>query len=66
MKADLKRRKLLFKTKTQLTNSSSGQRGDEQNNIEIDGRMHNGDAEIIDLVGEYLQTKEKTRIGGVW
>jgi len=57
MNADLKRRKLLFKVKTQLTNSSSGQRGDERYNTEIDGWMHSGDAEIVDLVGKYLQTK---------
>jgi hypothetical protein len=35
MKTDLKRRKLIFKTKTQLTNSSSGQGGDEQNNTNV-------------------------------
>jgi hypothetical protein len=27
-------------------------------------RMHNGEAKIADLVGEHLQTKEKTRMGG--
>jgi len=30
--------------------------------MELDGRMHSEDAKIADLVGEHLQTKEKTRI----
>jgi hypothetical protein len=38
MMADLKRIKLLFKVKTQPANSSSGQRGDERHNMEVDGR----------------------------
>jgi hypothetical protein len=37
MMIDLKRRKLLFKAKTQLTNSSSGERGDERHNTDMDG-----------------------------
>jgi hypothetical protein len=40
MKADLKRIKLLFKAKTQPTNNSTGQGGDERHNIEVDGWMH--------------------------
>jgi hypothetical protein len=28
--------------------------------------MHNREAEIVDLVGEHLQIKEKTKIGGRW
>jgi hypothetical protein len=27
-------------------------------------RMHSENAKITDLVGEYLQTKEKTKMGG--
>jgi hypothetical protein len=50
MRADLKRRKLLFKIKTQPTNSGSGQGGDERHNTKVDGRMHSGDAKIADLV----------------
>jgi hypothetical protein len=32
--------------------------------MEVDGRMHSGDAKIADLVGEHKQIKEKTRMGG--
>jgi hypothetical protein len=69
MRADLWRRKLLFKTKTktktktQPANSSSGHRGYEWHNTEVDGQMHSRDAKIVDLVGEYLQTKEKNHNG---
>jgi hypothetical protein len=33
--------------------------------MKVDGRMHNEDAKIADLVGEHLQTKEekKNQIG---
>lgn len=64
MRADQKRRKLLFRVKTQLANSSSGQGGDKWHITEVYGRMHSGDAKIANLVGEYLQPKEKIRIGG--
>jgi hypothetical protein len=47
-----------------LTNSSSGHRGDEQHNTKVDEDMHSREAKIIELVGEHLQTKEKTKIGG--
>jgi hypothetical protein len=47
---DLKRRKLLFKAKTQPANSNSSQRGDEWQNIEIDGRMYSRNVKINDLV----------------
>jgi hypothetical protein len=57
MRADLKRRKLLFKAKTQPSNISSGHGGDERHNIEVDEQMHGGDAKIADLVREQLQTK---------
>jgi hypothetical protein len=63
MRVDLWRIKLLFKAKTQPVNNSSGQGEDERHNTEVDGRMHSEDAKIADLVGEYLQTKEKTRMG---
>jgi hypothetical protein len=63
MRANLKRIKLLFKAKTQLTNSSNGQGGDEQHNTEVDKQMHSGEAKFADLVGEHLQTKEKTIMG---
>jgi hypothetical protein len=61
---DLKRRKLLFEAKTQPTNNSSCQGGDERHIMKVDGRMHSRDAKIADLVGEHLQTKEKTKMGG--
>jgi hypothetical protein len=32
--------------------------------MEVDGLMYNGEAKFADLVGEHLQTKEKTRMGG--
>jgi hypothetical protein len=65
MIANLKKIKLLFKAKTQQVNSNSGQGGDDQrHNTEVDKRIHSGDAKIADLVREYLQTKEKTRMGG--
>jgi len=56
MRVDLWRRKLLFKTKTktQLANSNSGYGRDERHNMEVDGRMHNGDAKIVNLVEEHL------------
>jgi hypothetical protein len=63
MRANLKKKKLLFKAKTQLANSSSSQGGDEQHNKEVNGRMHSGEAEIADLVGDHQQTKEKTKMG---
>jgi hypothetical protein len=44
MMADLKRRKFLFKAKTQPTKSNSGQRGDEWHNTKVDVRMYSGDA----------------------
>jgi hypothetical protein len=60
MRTDLKRKKeLLFKAKIQPTNISSGQKWNERHNTKVDGRMHNGDAKIVNLVGEHLQTKEK-------
>jgi hypothetical protein len=64
MRADLKKRKLLFKAKTQPwnSNSNSGQIRDEWHNTEVDEQMHSRDAKIVDLTDEHLQTKEKTRI----
>jgi hypothetical protein len=59
-------KKLLFKIKTQLANSSRGHERDEQHNTEVDERMRNGDAKIVDLVEEHLQTKEKISMGGGW
>jgi hypothetical protein len=51
MRANLKRKKkLLFKAKTQPTNSSSSQGGDERHNTDINGWIHNGDAKITDLI----------------
>jgi hypothetical protein len=63
MMVDLKRRKLLFKAKTQPTNNNSGHRGDEWHNTDVDGRMHSGDAKIADFIGKHLQTKEKNQNG---
>jgi hypothetical protein len=59
MMADLKRRKLLFKAKTQSTNNSSGQKGDKRHNTEVDGQMHSEVGKIVDLVGKHLRTKKK-------
>jgi len=64
MRANLWKRKLLFKGKTQPANSSSDHGGDERHNTEVNGRMHSEDAKIADMVGVHLQTKEKTRMGG--
>jgi hypothetical protein len=47
-----------------LANNISGHIRDEQHNIEVDGRMYSKETEIADLVGEHLQTKEKTRMRG--
>jgi hypothetical protein len=66
MRADLKRIKLLFKTKTQPINNNSGQGGDECHNTEEDEWMHSGDAKIADMVGEHFQTKEKIKIREKW
>jgi hypothetical protein len=66
MRADLSRRKLLFKAKSQPANSSICYGGDAQYNTEVDERMHREDVKITDLVGEHLQTKEKTRMGDGW
>jgi hypothetical protein len=64
MRADLKRIKFLFKVKTQPGNSSNGQEGDERHNTEVERQMHRENTKIVDLEGEHLKTKEKTRIGG--
>jgi hypothetical protein len=48
------RRKLLFKAKTQLANSSSSHKGDKQHNTKVDGWMHNREANIVDMVEEHL------------
>jgi hypothetical protein len=64
MRTNLKRIKLLFKAKTQPANYNSGQGGDQWHDTEIDGQMYSGDTKIADLVGEHLQTKDKTRMGG--
>jgi hypothetical protein len=61
MMIDLKKRKLLFKTKTQSANNN-GQRGDVRHIMEVDRRMHSEDAKITNLVEEHLQTKEKTKM----
>jgi hypothetical protein len=63
MRANLKRIKLLFKVKTQPSSSDNSQGGDERQNTEVDGQMHSEEAKFADLVGEHLQTKEKTRMG---
>jgi len=64
MRADLKRKKFLFKTKVYPANNSSGHEGDERHNTEVDRWKHSGVAKIADLVGEHLQIKEKTSMGG--
>jgi hypothetical protein len=60
--ADLKRRKLLFKAKTQSTNSSSGYGGDERHSTEGDGRMHSKKAKITNLFRQHLQKKKKKKL----
>jgi hypothetical protein len=64
MRVDLWRIKLLFKAKIQPANSSSSSShgGYERHNTKIDGQMYSGDTKIVDLVGEHLQIKEKTRM----
>jgi hypothetical protein len=62
MMTDLKRIKLLFKAKTQPANNINDQGGDKQHNTKVDGQMHSRNVKITDLVGEHLQTKEKTRM----
>jgi hypothetical protein len=52
------------KTLIQSKNITSSHRGDKWHNTEVDRRMDSGDAKIVDLIGEYLQTKEKIRMGG--
>jgi hypothetical protein len=61
MRANLKRKKLLFKVKTQPTNSSSSQGEDERHNTNVNGWIHNGEAKITDLIREHLQTKKKNQ-----
>jgi hypothetical protein len=60
MRADIKRRKLLFKLKTQPANSNNGQKRNEHS-TEVDGCMHSREAEIANLVGEHLQKKKKKK-----
>jgi hypothetical protein len=57
MMADLWRRKLLFKAKTQPANNSSGHGGYERHNTEVGGWMHSGETKIADMIGEHLQKK---------
>ena len=58
MRADLERINLLFKTKNinnpQAVAVARGR--DEWDNKVKGGRMHNKEAEVVDLVGEHLQT----------
>jgi hypothetical protein len=63
MRASLKKRKLIFKEKTQPANNSSDQGRDERHSTDVNERMHRGDAKIADLVGKHLQTREKTKMG---
>jgi hypothetical protein len=56
--------KLLFKTKAQPANNSNGHKRDEWHNMKVDRQMYSGHAKITNLVGEYLQTKEETRMEG--
>jgi hypothetical protein len=58
MRADLWRRKLLFKAKRQLSKNNSDHRRDERHNTKVDERMHSEDAKIVDIVGKHLQIKE--------
>jgi hypothetical protein len=59
MRANLWRKNLLFKAKSQLANSRSGYEGYERHNIEVGGQMHSGETKIADLVGEHLKKKKK-------
>jgi hypothetical protein len=59
---DLKRRKLLFKAKTQPANSSNGHEVDERHNIEVDGQMLSGEAQLlIWSENTYKQKKNQNR-----
>jgi hypothetical protein len=64
MRANLWRRKLLFKAKTQPANNSSGHERYERHNTQVNGRMYNGEAKITNLIEKHLQTKEKTIMQG--
>jgi hypothetical protein len=50
MRADIKRRKLLFKLKTQPANSNNGQKRNEHS-TEVDGCMQSIEDKIDNLVG---------------
>jgi len=60
MMADLRRIKLLFKTKTQIANSNNNEEGDERHmtKVWIDAFIA---IKIVDLVGELVQIKEKNQ-----
>jgi len=66
MRVDLWRRLLSFKAKIQPANSNNGHKEDERHDTEVDGLMHSEEVKIVDLVGEHLQIKEITRMGGKW
>jgi hypothetical protein len=55
MRTNLKRKKLLFKAKTQLTNSCSGHGRDERHSTKVDGLMHSREAKIADMDGEHYK-----------
>jgi len=59
MRANLWRRKLLFKVKIQLANNSSGHGRYERHNTEVGGWMRNGETKIPNIVREHLQTNKK-------
>jgi hypothetical protein len=57
MMTNLKKRKHLFKTKTQPANNSSGHGEDEPYSTDVDEHMHSEDAKITVLIRAHLQTK---------
>jgi len=64
MRVDLNRRKLLFKIRTQQTNSSNGYGRDERHNTEVDGRMYREMPKLlIWLENTYKQKKNQNGRG---
>ena len=61
MRANLKRKNLLFKKKKKKTQTNHHKqhqqsKGDEWHNTIEGGQMHRGDAEVSNLIKENLQT----------
>jgi hypothetical protein len=57
--------KLLFKAKLQVA-SSNDHVGNEWHNMDVDRQMCSREVKIVDLIGEHLRRKEKTKMGERW